>query len=219
MKKQTLKFGCWPSEISAEFVAGKTPCASKPFKHLADRLYWSEVRPSQKGRAALVCASLDASADTPSLIDLLPAPYSARSKVHEYGGGAFLATNELIFFVNADDQQIWSIENKAESEQSAPPQQITNAPEWRFADLCHDPLRHRLICVGEKKPQNGGHPQNLLVSISLNKNHDQQIIPLIEGDDFYASPRLSPDARHLAFVSWNLPADALGKRQTADRRP
>ena len=198
MNKQTLKFGSWPSTVSAEFVAGKS-LRFQSVQALDDRLYWSEVRPSEQGRAALVCAPIDGSKTSRVLIDLLPAPYSARSKVHEYGGGAFLATPELIFFVNADDQQIWSVEHKTNANPCPVPQQITNAPQWRFADLCHDLQRNRLICVGEQKEQGEHHPKNCLVSINLANSDDQQIVPLVQGDDFYAFPRLSPDAQQLAF--------------------
>ncbi len=212
MTKQTLKFGNWPSNVSAEFVAGKS-LRFQSVQALDNRLYWSELRPLEKGRAALVCAPLEAAPATAVITDLLAAPCSARSKVHEYGGGAFLATPTQIFFVNADDQQIWSVENitNGTSLPAAAPRQITKAPEWRFADLCHDPRRQRLICVGEQQTGAGRHPKNLLVSISLaesgeDKKAGQQIVPLVEGDDFYASPCLSPDGQKLAFVSWNLPA-------------
>ncbi len=205
MNKQTLKFGNWPSKVSAKFVAGKS-LRFQSVQALNDQLFWSEVRPSEQGRTALVRTSIDASIASHTIVDLLPPPFSARSKVHEYGGGAFLATPKLIFFVNADDQQIWSIEHKTHAKPSPVPQQITDAPQWRFADLCHDPQRNRLICVGEQKTVDGRHPENCLVSISLTNNDDLQVIPLVQGDDFYAFPRLSPDAQQLAFVSWNLPS-------------
>ncbi|MCP4933430.1 MAG: S9 family peptidase [bacterium] len=205
MNKQTLKFGSWPSNISAEFVAGKNLRFQSIQAH-DDQLFWSEVRPSEQGRAVLVCAPLNASTASPAFIDLLPPPFSARSKVHEYGGGSFIVTPSLIFFVNADDQQIWSIEHKSNATRFPVPQQITDAPHWRFADMCHDPQRNRLICVGEQKKREERHPENFLVSIPLAQDDTQQIVPLVQGDDFYAFPRLSPDAQQLAFVSWNLPS-------------
>ena len=220
MNKKTLKFGSWPSTVSAEFVAGKS-LRFQSVQALDDQLYWSEVRPSEKGRAALVCTSINGSKTSRVLTDLLPAPYSARSKVHEYGGGAFLATPKLIFFVNANDQQIWSVEHTTNATPSPAPQQITDAPQWRFADLCHDPQRNRLICVGEQKAASGRHPKNCLVSINLANSDDQQIEPLVQGDDFYAFPRLSPNAQQLAFVNWNLPSMPWesAKLQIADLEP
>ncbi len=205
MNKQTLKFGRWPSTISAEFVAGKS-LRFQSVQTLDDQLYWSEVRPFEQGRAALVCTSIDGSKASRVLVDLLPPPYSARSKVHEYGGGSFLVTREQIFFVNAHDQQIWSIAHGTNAKPSPAPQQITDAPQWRFADFCHDPQRNRLICVGEQKTADGQHHKNCLVSINLANSDDRQIVPLVQGDDFYAFPRLSPNAQQLAFVSWNLPS-------------
>ena len=206
MNKQIRKFGRWPSDVSAGFVAGKM-LRFQTVQAFDDRLYWTESRPCEKGRAVLCCLSRAPSTKPSAIIDLLPAPYSVRSKVHEYGGGAFLVTNDVIFFINADDQQIWSIDHRPGVGQPLPiPRQITHAPAWCFADLCYDISRNRLICVGEHHSRDGSHPENLLVSIELGDGDKPKIIPLIKGSDFYASPRLSPDGRQLAFVNWDLPS-------------
>lgn len=199
MSKEILDFGRWPSQISAEFVAGKA-LRFQTVQALEDCVYWSELRPLEKGRAAIMCASADTSP-----VDLLPLPYSARSKVHEYGGNAFLATATQLFFINSDDQDIWSIAYSSASKSPQAPQRITEAPQWRFADLAYDAPRNRLICVAEHHDQNAPHPENLLVSVSLDDASEKQVVPLVFGNDFYASPRLSPNGQQLAFVSWNLP--------------
>lgn len=204
MTKTILKFGCWPSKVSAGFVAGKA-LRFQTVQALDDSLYWTEQRPLENGRAALMCARPNAPAPGNSPRELLPSPWSVRTKVHEYGGNAFLAMTSTLFFVNGDDQQIWSVNNSPASEPSPTPKQITNAPEMRFADLIFDKVRNRLICVAERKGRNGTHPKNLLVAVNLDNGDDQVITILIEGADFYASPQLSPDNQQLAYVSWNLP--------------
>ena len=144
MSKKLLKFGRWPSKISAELVAGKT-LRFQMVQALDDMVYWTESRPEEKGRSVLMCSRLN---QQPT--ELLPPPYSARSKIHEYGGGEFLATPKIIFFINAVDQQIWAVDNapflttSGLREQSAPPdsliepRKITHAPSLRFADLVFD---------------------------------------------------------------------------------
>jgi dipeptidyl aminopeptidase/acylaminoacyl peptidase len=205
MNKTILKFGCWPSKVSAEFVAGKA-LRFQTVQALGDSLYWTEQRPLEKGRAALMCARPNAPSPDNDPRELLAAPWSASTKVHEYGGNAFLATADTLFFVNGADQQIWSLENPPTTDPAPTPHQITDTPEMRFADLIFDEQFNRLICVGERKGKNGNHPENLLVAINLEGGGDQSISPLIEGEDFYASPRLSGDGQQLAYVSWNLPA-------------
>ena len=95
-----------------------------------DAIYWSESRPEEQGRQAIVRVGTDGQRE-----DILPKPYSARSRVHEYGGGEFLVAGDTVYFVNDKDQQVYAL---------APgrrPRRITDAPRTRFADFAHDPRR------------------------------------------------------------------------------
>ena len=97
--------------------------------------------------------------------EVLPAPFSARSRVHEYGGGEFLVVGGTIYFVNDKDQQVYRLEP------GGPPQRITDAPGTRFADFALDAPRQRLIAVAEIQPREKGQrhtlPRNALVAIAL----------------------------------------------------
>ena len=104
-----------------------------------------ELRPEEGGRQVI----LRAAAKGGQVEELLPAPFSARSRVHEYGGGEFLVAGGVIYFVNDRDQQVYAIEK------GAPPRRITNAPRMRFADFAHDAARGRLIAVAEVHPAKG----------------------------------------------------------------
>jgi dipeptidyl aminopeptidase/acylaminoacyl peptidase len=194
--KKPLPYGTWPSPISARTAAR----ASRRFgtvQAAGGAVYWSESRPEEGGRQALRRA--DAAGN---LEDLLPPPYSARSRVHEYGGGEFLAIEATVFFVNDKDQDIYALEP------GLPPQRITHAPSTRFADFAHDPFRGRLIAVAEihAESKTAGHtlPRNALVAVALSHGRGA-VVELAAGRDFYASPRLSPDGRSLAFLCWDLP--------------
>jgi dipeptidyl aminopeptidase/acylaminoacyl peptidase len=196
--KKTLPFGTWPSPVTPALVAR----GSKRFGTLQsadDAIYWTESRPQEGGRQVI----LRAAAKGGRVEELLPAPFSARSRVHEYGGGEFLVAGGVIYFVNDRDQQVYAIEK------GAPPRRITHAPRMRFADFAHDAARGRLIAVAEAHPAKGdaGHhaqPDNRLVAVPLSGTREE-IATLAEGRDFYASPRLSPDGRRLAYLAWDLP--------------
>jgi dipeptidyl aminopeptidase/acylaminoacyl peptidase len=192
MAKTTLPFGTWTSPISAARAAR----ASRRFGTVqaeADAVYWSESRPEQGGRQVILRAD-----GAGRVAELLPEPYSARSRVHEYGGGEFLVAGGAVFFVNDSDQQIYR------SGLGGPPARVSNAPGTRFADLALDARRDRLLAVAEIHRPDASRPRNALVAVSLAASR-ASLIELASGRDFYASPRLSPDGRALAFLSWDLP--------------
>ena len=193
--KQVRPFGAWPSAISARSVAGQ----SLKFGSInADRgtLYWSESRPDEGGRSALM--GWRSNQDP---VDLLPPPYSVRSRVHEYGGGAFLAADGEIYFINDQDQDVYRLTP------GQAPERLTSEPGLRFADMCLDRSRSRLIAVGERHAaaNDHAHPENLLVQISLDKQTLGHVRDLVTGHDFFASPTVSPDGEKLAYMAWDLP--------------
>jgi dipeptidyl aminopeptidase/acylaminoacyl peptidase len=192
MAKTTLPFGTWPSPVSAARAAR----ASRRFGTVqaeADAVYWTESRPEQGGRQVILRAGGDG-----RVAELLPEPYSARSRVHEYGGGEFLVAGGALFFVNDADQQIYRCSL------GGTPTRISNAPQTRFADLALDARRDRLLAVAEFHRNHATRPRNALVAVALGGARPA-LTELATGRDFYASPRLSPDGRALAFLSWDLP--------------
>ncbi len=126
----------------------------------------------------------------------MPYPYSARSKVHEYGGGSYCFGDNTLYFCEASDQQIYALPLDG-SEQI---KKITDLPQSRFADLIWDAVRERIIAVHEY--HHSDHKvDNNLVAIELNG----KLSVLAEGDDFYAYPRLNASATKLTWISWNHP--------------
>ncbi len=182
-------YGTWRSPISAALVAGETVGLGQI---ACDRsgVYWSEQRPREQGRNAIVAATAHGSADC------LPPPYSARTRVHEYGGGAFTVGEGVLYFCHDADQRIWRLAPGGE------PQPLTPQGPLRYADLAFDAQRARLYCVRE---QHGGErePVNTLVAVDLRSGRPVQV--LHRGYDFYSSPRLSRDGRQLAWLAWNHP--------------
>lgn len=196
MEKQTLAFGLWPSPISAEAVAEGALRFGK-LQIVGGAIYWSESRPAEKGRAAVMCRMSDG-----TISELLPAPYSARSRVHEYGGGEFLVADGNCYFVNDADQDVYEA-----SLSDGTVRRLTQIANVRFADFAFDARNGRLIAVGESHdPNHAELPKNALWTISIRPADGANASILAEGYDFYASPRLNAAGDQLAFLAWSLPA-------------
>jgi dipeptidyl aminopeptidase/acylaminoacyl peptidase len=131
--------------------------------------------------------------------EIVPAPFSVRSRVHEYGGGAFAVENGIVIFANDSDQRLYCID--ARDSVPGQPQVLTAEPGMRFADLQFDGGRRSLIAVAERARE-GQEPENFIASIDLASG---EVRPLVRGADFYAFPRLDATGRRLAFLSWKHP--------------
>jgi acetyl esterase/lipase len=198
-KKRTLPYGTWPSPITPG-LAARASGRTGTLQAGAGAVYWSEPRPEEQGRQVIVRARADGGRRE----DILPPPYSARSRVHEYGGGEFTVAGHTIYFVNDKDQQVFVLAPGGQ------PQKLTDAPGARFADLVPDATRERLIGVAETHapPERGGAPSlpaNTLVAVALGGAERGRVTELAAARDFYAGARVSPDGAELAFIAWDLP--------------
>ncbi len=192
--KSTLPYGTWPSSLTAEDVAAQSRRLTEP-QLCGGKIFWLETRPSEQGRVQVVVRETDG-----ALHDLLPSGFSARSRVHEYGGGSYLATEDSLYFVNDSDQQVYSLA-LSQKPQGGTPLALTPASEQGYADLNLDLARQRLFAVCED--HRGREVTNYLVAIPLDGS--QKVQRIAEGSDFYSNPRLSPDGTRLSWLSWNHP--------------
>ena len=187
---QIAPFGSWKSSITSELIVSQNIGLGGVATD-GDDIYWLESRPTEKGRNVLVKYNHDGEA-----IELTPASYNVRSRVHEYGGGAFLIAEGTIYFSNFTDGRIY--QQTAGKE----PQPITTEGKQRYTDIIIDRARNRLICICEDHSQADTEAKNNIITIDLATGN---IANLVSGEDFYSSPRLSPDGSHLAWLSWNHP--------------
>lgn len=186
-----VPYGSWPSPVSAARIARGGVRLMQP--HIAgDCVYWVESRPAENGRGVLVRWGPGTERR-----DLTPAPFNVRSRVHEYGGGAYAISRELVFFVNDGDQQIHRVPVAGGAVA-----QLSAAANCRFADLLPDARRQRLVCVCEDHTPAPAEPLNTLVSVDTKNG---SIRTLAKGKDFYSSPALHPDGGQLAWLEWNHP--------------
>ena len=186
---QTLPFGTWPSPITPDAIVAETVRLAAVSLD-AGRLGWLEGRPGEGGRNVLVRTD-----GAEQAADITPPPFNVRSRVHEYGGGAYAISGDRVWFSNFEDGRVYVQRG------SAAPAALTAEGSARFADLTVDPMRRRLLAVREMHREDGP-PINDLVAISLD---DGSTRVLASGHDFFAAPAPSPDGRRLAWLAWNQP--------------
>ncbi len=189
----TKPFGSWKSPITTDLIVSKTISIGSILID-QDWIYWLEKRPQEQGRSVVVRCLKEGNRD--KLEDITPQSFNVRSKVHEYGGGAFLVAADTVYFSNHSDGRIYRQRN------GNYPVPLTPESQRRYADLILDRPRNRLICVCENHVTNDNEAVNTIVSIDLNTG---KVKEMIQGNDFYTSPRLSPDNQQLAWISWNHP--------------
>ncbi|MDE0804979.1 MAG: prolyl oligopeptidase family serine peptidase [Acidimicrobiales bacterium] len=194
----TIPYGEWPSPISAEDVvaAAASPGDVRP---VDDAVFWNESRPAEGGRIQIVRWRSDG-----PTVDLLPDGWSARTRVHEYGGGAWLATADWLYFSSWDDQRVYRLALDPEGTEGDP-EPITPEPTERhairYADFDPTPDGGHLVCVRER--HDGPDVRNEIVSIPADGSAAPTV--LFSGTDFVAAPRVSPDGERLTWLSWDHP--------------
>jgi dipeptidyl aminopeptidase/acylaminoacyl peptidase len=208
-----LPFGAWPSPISTSDVvrAGLRP--GYPTVR-GEEVWWEEDRPAESGRRTIVHRAADGTRR-----ELLAAPWDAHTRVHEYGGRSYaVAPGRGLVFANHDDQRLYFLPAEIPgaggdgrltgtdrpSAGPSAPKAITPEPETaaglRYADLTvHG---DEVWCVQECHTGEGKVIRSI-VSVPL--CGDGELRQRVAGSDFYASPAISPDGRHLAYICWDHP--------------
>lgn len=196
MSKVSAPYGSWPSPYTSELLTGDVTRVSA-CRFDGASLYWLESRPSESGRTVLVRHSVNG-----GHVDVTPPAYDVRSRVHEYGGGAFDVHGEVVVFVNQADQRIYRLNTRADQ---AVPQAITPDGPFRYGDLRLDPQGRRLLCVREDHDPAHREPVNTIVSVDVSQLNDDGGRVVVSGPDFVASPELDRTGDRLAWVSWDHP--------------
>jgi dipeptidyl aminopeptidase/acylaminoacyl peptidase len=167
------------------------------------RVYWSEGRPTEGGRSVVVCEGADGAHR-----DLVPPGFSARTRVHEYGGGAWLVLEDAaVVFANQDDQRLYLVLPAEDDEVGPAPLPLTAEPEIpqgeRYADLVASPDGAEVYCVRERDVGPRHEVRRELVAVALDGS--MRVRTLVEDGHFLSNPRPSPDARHLSWLTWDHP--------------
>jgi dipeptidyl aminopeptidase/acylaminoacyl peptidase len=219
-----VPYGQWPSPITAAEVAGGQVTGSFPTVHGSDA-WWQETRPQEGGRMTVMHHSGG------RRTELLPAPWNARTRVHEYGGRSYLpvprsalagaggaktARGYQIVFANFADQRLY-LTGRGKDD----PTVLTPDPAavpydsgsgslpvagLRYADMVLSPDSQEIWCVQERHED--GKVSRAIVAVPLDGSAAQKpeaVRILVDGADFFAFPTPSPDGNWLAWISWNHP--------------
>ncbi len=189
-----VPYGSWPTPITSALVVRAAARLGEVAVDGGD-VWWSESRPGEGGRSALVRRSADG-----AVADALPSPWNARTRVHEYGGAAWAVAGGTLWFTHFDDQRLYRLDPG-----SAGPVALTPEPELpagvRYADLT--PTGDgALLAVRETHAASGAAADVVNEVVRIAADGTAEV--LVCGPDFVADPRPGPDGR-LAWLQWDHP--------------
>jgi dipeptidyl aminopeptidase/acylaminoacyl peptidase len=190
-------YGSWASPITSDLVTADAVRLDQVMLDGSD-IYWTEVHPQKKGRALLYRQRKDGAVEAVTPDDANA--WSVRTRVHEYGGGAFTVAGGVVIFSNFADQRLYR------QDAGAAPRPITlqNSPDaaLRYADGAIDARRNCVFLVHEDHTE-AGEVRNALARVDLDGVTPLRIVA--SGHDFFAAPKLSPDGKQLAWLTWDHP--------------
>ncbi len=218
-----IPYGAWTSPITAADVARGQVLVSYPLVSGTD-VWWQEGRPDEGGRVTVI--HCDAAGNKHVL---LPSPWNARSRVHEYGGRSYLPVpgagtgldaDRAVVFANYADQRLYVVADPgtapaagSSGQEAGAPRPLTPEPgdgeeraALRYADFILSADGSEVWCVQER--HEAGAISRGIVAVPLDGSAAEDagaIRPLVTGWDFFAFPTLSPDGSRLAWVCWNHP--------------
>jgi hypothetical protein len=185
-------YGSWASPLSAAALAAGG-INFGDLRSANGRLYWVENVPARGGEVSLF--SFDGGATE----QVTPNGANVRTRVHEYGGAAFIAVGDTVYYSQLSDQRLYELKP------GGAPRPVT-PPDYRYADCIAVPGGAKsaaaLLCVREDHTD-PAHVRNALVRLPLPIAGAGEV--LFDRSDFVSYPRLSPDGRRLAFITWNHP--------------
>lgn len=183
-------FGSWPSPLSATWASSSAPRRDGGAL-VEDQVWWGESVPTEGGRTTVRRRHADGRIE-----DMLPAPWNARSRVHEYGGGSWAVTEDGdLFFVEKSDQRVWMKRPGTAPRALTPP-----APNVRYGGLR---WQVGVLLAVQERHDDTPLPGRAIVAIGT--GDEPEIAALVAGSAFVAQPVLSPRGDRLAWVAWDHP--------------
>ena len=192
-------YGFWRSPITSDLVVAD----SIRLEQVAldgGAIYWTETQPQKQGRTFVYRIGADGEPERVTTDDANT--FSVRTRAHEYGGGSFTVWDGVIYFSNNVDQRLYRQDAGRRPSPITPAPAGAAADAFRYADGVIDRRRGRMVCVREDHT-GAGEAITALVAVDLSGATATQI--LVSGNDFYSTPRLSPDGNRMSWLTWRHP--------------
>jgi dipeptidyl aminopeptidase/acylaminoacyl peptidase len=187
-------YGTWPAAVDAETISRIAASGFGSLEVRDGRVRWTESRAVEAGRVVVVEQAEG------RVVDVTPPGFNARTRVHEYGGGAVWYHGETVFFSDFSTGRL-----RRQDGVGTDPLAITPEPPvpnaLRYADGRVTPNGATVVCVRER--HDGAAVFNELVAFPADGSAEPVIVAA--GHDFFASPRLDADGRRLAWLAWDHP--------------
>ncbi|HEX8094270.1 S9 family peptidase [Jatrophihabitans sp.] len=198
---QTAPYGSWTSPISAaDLVRSQHPVYGGHY--VGGELWWSELRPAEAGRQSIRRLAADGEPE-----DVLPAPWNARTRVHEYGGASWTAGPDgSLLFAEFTDQRLYRL--AAGSREPEPLTPVGSEPaSLRYAEPELSADGTEVWCIRESHQPDGTITRDVCaVPLDGSAAEDpSRIRSVVSGSHFLTHARLSPDGTKLAWIAWEHP--------------
>ncbi|MEU7427723.1 prolyl oligopeptidase family serine peptidase [Streptomyces sp. NPDC040750] len=199
-------YGSWPSPIDAALAAAHDGYPEW-VGHVGDEVWWTEPRPAEGGRRALVRRTAEGTEES-----VLPPPWNVRSRVIEYGGrpwtGVVRDGGPLVVFAHFADQRLYRFEPGGEPRPLTPLSPVGGGLRW--AEPRVDLARGEVWCVLEEFTGDApGDVRRVLVAVPLDGSAAEDRAAIRELTDdrhrFVTGARVSPDGRRAAWLAWDHP--------------
>lgn len=190
-QKTPAPYGSWKSPITSDLIVSGTISLGEVVLD-GDDVYWLELRPQEGGRLVIVRRTPDGRTQ-----DMTPPPFNVRTRVHEYGGASYTVDRGTIYFTNFVDQFVYR------QKVGDVPVPLTENGAMRMANYVMDRGRNTLLAIREDHTHSQQQAAAALVRLALDGTDEGTI--LAGGNDFYATPALSPNGQWLAWLTWNHP--------------
>ena len=190
-----LAHGSWPTPITSELVvrSARTP---NGLQLDGDDLWWSESRPEEGGRFAVLRGTPDG-----TVSEVITAPASARTAVHEYGGGAWWVANGVLWYADWATQRLHRVAPGGDAVALTPEPQLPRG--LRYADGCVSPDGATLLVVQEEHHADEREATNTIVRLAAHEPSAPEVV--VAGPDFGSDPRWRPDGGAFCWLEWDHP--------------